>query len=44
LLALLMLTPVVVQETKAYFAHLEAVEERRKRLETARAESLSTVD
>ena len=44
LLALLMLTPVVVQETKAYFAHLEAVEDRRKRLETARAESLSTVD
>ena len=37
LIALVLLSPVVVQETKKYFAHLGAVEERRRGLASARA-------
>ena len=37
LIALVLLSPVVVQETKLYFAHLDAVEERLRGIASARA-------
>lgn len=37
LIALVLLSPVVVKETKMYFAHLDAVEERRRGIASVRA-------
>ena len=43
LIALVLLTPVVVQESKAYFAHVERVYERKEKLDLAKTNAEESV-